>query len=269
MRKIISIIMITLVGITIIPKTLINERHTVLESTTSVYTKEEVDNLLSTIRTNITNNTNEITNIKSELTALQNSLKDYALKTSLNETNSNIDDLNTIVTNNISRVEALENVFEQGDATAEDITKGKTAIVKGKLVTGTSSNLGSFTIYGVGGGTTNNGNFETTLTKVTNYLNGTDLNAMDYNLGTMVKTYKQYRSLEISDLKLGGEVYIYGFVKSEDNVWSSEQIAYQPYRNPTAWNDPYDISNYDAIWIISLNGYQGNTRSLEYATFIP
>ena len=109
MKKIISIIMVALVGIAIIPKTLINERHIVLESTTSVYTKEEVDNLLSTIRTNITNNTNELTNIKSELTALQNSLKDYALKTSLNTTNSNVDNLNTIVIDNTSRIEALEN----------------------------------------------------------------------------------------------------------------------------------------------------------------
>ena len=109
MKKIISIIMIVLVGITIIPKTLTNEKHTVLESTTSVYTKEEVDSLLSAIRTNITNNTNELTNIKSELTTLQNSLKDYALKMSLNTTNSNIDGLNTIVENNTARIESLEN----------------------------------------------------------------------------------------------------------------------------------------------------------------
>ena len=108
MKKIISIIMIALVGLSIIPKTLVNEKHVVLESTTSVYTKEEVDSLLSAIRTNITNNTNELTNIKSELTALQNSLKDYALKTSLNTTNSNIDGLNTIVTDNTARIEALE-----------------------------------------------------------------------------------------------------------------------------------------------------------------
>ena len=109
MKKIISIIMIVLVGLSIIPKTLTNEKHTVLESTTSVYTKEEVDSLLSAIRTNITNNTNEITNIKSELTTLQNSLKDYALKTSLNTTNSNIDGLNTVLTDHASRIEALEN----------------------------------------------------------------------------------------------------------------------------------------------------------------
>ena len=113
MKKIVSIIMITLIGLTIIPKTLINERHTVLESTTSVYTKEEVDSLLSIIRTNITNNTNELTNIKSELTTLQNSLKDYALKTSLNTTNSNIDDLNTVVTAHESRIEFLENTYNE------------------------------------------------------------------------------------------------------------------------------------------------------------
>ena len=113
MKKIVSIIMITLIGLTIIPKTLTNERHTVLEGTTSVYTKEEVDNLLSTIRSNITNNTNELTNIKSELTSLQNSLKDYALKTSLNTTNSNIDDLNTVVTAHESRIEFLENTYNE------------------------------------------------------------------------------------------------------------------------------------------------------------
>ena len=70
MKKIISIALVSIIGITIIPKTLVNEKHVVLESTTSVYTKEEVDSLLSAIRTNITNNTNEITNIKSELNQL-------------------------------------------------------------------------------------------------------------------------------------------------------------------------------------------------------
>ena len=140
MKKIISIIMVALVGIAIIPKTLINERHIVLESTTSVYTKEEVDNLLSTIRTNITNNTNEITNIKSELTTLQNSLKDYALKTSLNTTNSNIDGLNTVVTSNSSKITSLETLYSGGNATASQILKGKTAIVGSKQVTGTMAN---------------------------------------------------------------------------------------------------------------------------------
>ena len=43
MKKTISLVLVGLIGITIIPKTLTNERHTVLESTTSVYTKEEVD----------------------------------------------------------------------------------------------------------------------------------------------------------------------------------------------------------------------------------
>ena len=108
MKKIICIILVSIIGISIIPKTLINEKHIVLESTTSVYTKEEVDILLSTIRTNITNNTNEITNIKNELTTLKNSLSNYTLKTSLNTTNSNIDNLNSIVTDNTSRIEYLE-----------------------------------------------------------------------------------------------------------------------------------------------------------------
>ena len=115
MKKIISIILVSIIGISIIPKTLVNEKHIVLESTTSVYTKEEVDSLLSTIRTNITNNTNEITNIKNELTTLKNSLNNYALKTSLNTTNSNIDNLNSIVTDNTSRIEALEALSGSGD----------------------------------------------------------------------------------------------------------------------------------------------------------
>ena len=136
MKKIISLILVSIIGISIIPKTLVNEKHEVLESSISVYTKEEVDSMLAALNNNITVNTNEITNLKSELTTLKNSLSNYALRSDLSTTNSNIDDLNTIATGNTNKIATLENLFEQGNATEEDIVEGKTAIVNGKLITG-------------------------------------------------------------------------------------------------------------------------------------
>ena len=109
MKKIISLILVSIIGISIIPKTLVNEKHEVLESSISVYTKEEADSMLTALNNNITVNTNEIISLKNEITALNDSLTNYALKSDLSTTNSNIDDLNTIVANNTNRIEALEN----------------------------------------------------------------------------------------------------------------------------------------------------------------
>ena len=53
MKKIISIILVSIIGISIIPKTLINEKHIVLESTTSVYTKEEVDKTIEVLKSSL------------------------------------------------------------------------------------------------------------------------------------------------------------------------------------------------------------------------
>ena len=108
-KKIISLILVSIIGIGIIPKTLVNEKHEVLESSISVYTKEEVDSMLAALNNNITVNTNEIISLKNEITALNDSLTNYALKSDLSTTNSNIDDLNTIVANNTNRIEILEN----------------------------------------------------------------------------------------------------------------------------------------------------------------
>ena len=78
-------------------------------SASNVYSKDEVDNLVSSINTSITTNTNEITNIKSSIETLQNSLNDYALKSELQETNTNLDNVSQIVTNNQSNITDLQN----------------------------------------------------------------------------------------------------------------------------------------------------------------
>ena len=109
MKKIISLILVSIIGISIIPKTLVNEKHEVLESSISVYTKEEVDSMLAALNNNITVNAHEITNLKNEITALNDSLTNYALKSDLSTTSNNIDDLNTTVANNTNRIEVLEN----------------------------------------------------------------------------------------------------------------------------------------------------------------
>lgn len=108
-KKIISLILVSIIGIGIIPKTLVNEKHEVLESSISVYTKEEIDSMLAALNNNITVNTNEITNLKNEITTLNDSLTNYALKSDLSTTSNNIDDLNTTVANNTNRIEVLEN----------------------------------------------------------------------------------------------------------------------------------------------------------------
>ena len=108
MKKIISLILVSIIGISIIPKTLVNEKHEVLESSISVYTKEEVDSMLAALNNNITVNAHEITNLKNEITALNDSLTNYALKSDLSTTSSNIDDLNTIVADNTSRIDVIE-----------------------------------------------------------------------------------------------------------------------------------------------------------------
>ena len=69
-------------------------------SASNVYSKDEVDNLVSSINTSITNNTNEITNIKSNIETLQTSLNDYALKSELQQTNENMNVLSSSITSN-------------------------------------------------------------------------------------------------------------------------------------------------------------------------
>ena len=73
----------------------------------NIYSKDEVNNLIDSVDSKVTTNTNEITNIKSTIETLQNSLNDYALQTALDTTNSNLNSLSSIVNSNTSSINDL------------------------------------------------------------------------------------------------------------------------------------------------------------------
>ena len=72
----------------------------------NVYSRDEVDNLVDSLDTKITKNTNEISNIKNNIEELQNNLNNYALQSELN---SNINNLSSIITANQSSINDLNN----------------------------------------------------------------------------------------------------------------------------------------------------------------
>ena len=70
----------------------------------NVYSKDEVNNLVDAkateLDTKITNNTNEITNMKSNIEELQNNLNNYALQSELDKTNTNVENLSSLISEN-------------------------------------------------------------------------------------------------------------------------------------------------------------------------
>ena len=107
MKKVVIVVIGILMIIPVVTKRIINNRNYELDTATEVYTKAEVDSKLAEIRKSIESNTTAITETKNLLTTIQNSLKNYALKTALIEANSNIDNLLTIANNNTKRIDAL------------------------------------------------------------------------------------------------------------------------------------------------------------------
>ena len=75
----------------------------------NVYSKDEVNNLVDNLDTKITNNTNEITSIKSNIEELQNNLNNYALQSELEQTNSNLNNLSSLVNSNQKNIDLLNN----------------------------------------------------------------------------------------------------------------------------------------------------------------
>ncbi len=63
----------------------------------NVYSKDEVNNLVDSLDTKITNNTNEITGIKSNIEELQSNLNNYALQSELDKTNTNVENLSSLL----------------------------------------------------------------------------------------------------------------------------------------------------------------------------
>ena len=79
----------------------------------NVYSKDEVNNLVDSLDTKITNNTNEITSIKSNIEELQNNLNNYALKSELEKTNTNVENLSSLVNSNQKSIQELNTTINQ------------------------------------------------------------------------------------------------------------------------------------------------------------
>ena len=79
----------------------------------NVYSKDEVNNLIDAkateLDTKITNNTNEIINMKSNIEELQNNLNSYALQSELEQANSNLNNLSDIVSSNAENINNINN----------------------------------------------------------------------------------------------------------------------------------------------------------------
>ena len=74
----------------------------------NVYSKDEVNNLIDSVSMNVTNNTNEISNIKGTIETLQSNLSNYALQSSLNTTNDNLNSLSSIVSSHTNNINSLQ-----------------------------------------------------------------------------------------------------------------------------------------------------------------
>ena len=83
----------------------------------NVYSKDEVNNLVdekaTELDTKITNNTNEITSIKSNIEELQNNLNNYALQSELDKTNTNVENLSSLVNSNQKSIQELNTTINQ------------------------------------------------------------------------------------------------------------------------------------------------------------
>ncbi|MCI5552419.1 MAG: hypothetical protein MR388_01095, partial [Tenericutes bacterium] len=83
----------------------------------NVYSKDEVNNLVDSLDNKITNNTNEITSIKSNIEELQNNLNNYALQSELDKTNTNIESLSSLVSNNQTNIDNM--ILKDGNYTSD------------------------------------------------------------------------------------------------------------------------------------------------------
>ena len=82
----------------------------------NVYSKDEVNNLVDNLDIKITNNTTEITSIKSNIEELQNNLNNYALQSELEQTNTNIENLSSLTNQNVADINNLKSNFSKNTA---------------------------------------------------------------------------------------------------------------------------------------------------------
>ena len=124
----------------------------------NVYSKDEVDNLVDNLDTKITSNINEITSMKSNIEELQNNLNNYALQSELDKTNSNLNNLSSLVTANQVNVNELNSKLNDAliSHTREiTINIGNDSTVTAALLNtylkSTDYRLGGFTVVNVDG----------------------------------------------------------------------------------------------------------------------
>ena len=124
----------------------------------NVYSKDEVDNLVDNLDTKITSNINEITSMKSNIEELQNNLNNYALQSELDKTNSNLNNLSSLVTANQVNVNELNSKLNDvliSHTREITINIGNTVTVTAALLNtylkSTDYRLGGFTVVNVDG----------------------------------------------------------------------------------------------------------------------
>ena len=92
---------------------LTNKYVAFLESTGSgsnVYSKDEVNNLVDSLDTKITNNTSEISNIKNNIEELQTNLNNYALQSDLEEVTNNFNNFSSIISSHDNSINDLKTI---------------------------------------------------------------------------------------------------------------------------------------------------------------
>ena len=106
----------------------------------NVYSKDEVNNLVDAKTTEldnkITNNTTEITSMKSNIEELQNNLNNYALQSELDKTNTNVENLSSLVSenyNDFSQYKEIKTVSLSPNTT--NFTGGMAYVTVGNVTT--------------------------------------------------------------------------------------------------------------------------------------
>ena len=106
----------------------------------NVYSKDEVNNLVDAkateLDTKITNNTNEITNMKRNIEELQSNLNNYALQSELEQTNINVENLSSLVSenyNDFSQYKEIKTVSLSPNTT--NFTGGMAYVTVGNVTT--------------------------------------------------------------------------------------------------------------------------------------